>query len=140
MNLLTIPMKSILRYYKFARYLLVGGMNTLICTLLMYIGASLGLGYLYYTAFAYLIGILSSFFMNLRFTFRVQGQIIKRLCLFFLINLSNLFLVECIEYTLIDVFGVRLVIAILCGMVWYAITGFLMNNWLVYRQKLEVSP
>ena len=136
---LTAPMKSLQAYYKFARYLLVGAMNTLLTLCLMFIGAVAGFSYLYYTAFAYLIGITCSFFMNLRFTFRVQGQIKRRLFLFFLINLGNLFIVECIEYTLIEKFSMVQPLAIFCGMIWYAVTGYFMNNWLVYHQKLGIK-
>ena len=122
--------------YKFARYMIVGGVNTLICFTIMYLGALMGLGYLTYTALGYLVGIVLSFFMNLHFTFRVHGQIYKRLMLFFSINVTNLLVVELIEYVLIESFLVNNVIAILCGMIWYVTTGFLMNNYLVYQNKI----
>lgn len=122
--------------YKFARYLVVGATNTLICSFIMYVGALMGLGYLTYTAIGYFVGIVLSFFMNLHFTFRVQGQIAQRLMMFFSINITNLLLVELIDYVLIESFLINNVIAIMCGMIWYMTTGFLLNNYLVYRKKM----
>lgn len=120
-------------WQKFFRYLIVGVSNTLLCLSIMSLGAYWGMNYIAYTALGYLITILLSFFMNLRFTFRAQGQIAKRLCLFFAVSVGNLLLVEVIEYILIDLFEIKTVIAILCGMSWYTVTGFLINHLWVYR-------
>ncbi len=136
MNRLITAIKSLKDRYKFARYLFVGATNTLLCMTVMYLGAVMGLGYLTYTAMGYLIGIISSFFMNLHFTFRVEGQIAKRLILFFAINFTNLLIVELIEYVLIDYLLMKHLPAILSGMLWYMSTGYLMNNFLVYREKI----
>jgi putative flippase GtrA len=99
----------------------------------MYLGAKFGLTYLKYTILAYLIAILFSFFMNLRYTFKVRGQMLKRLVTFFLISLTNLVFVELIEFTLIESFSVNQLAAILSGMSWYLLTGFILNNRLVYQ-------
>ena len=96
----------------------------------------MGFHYLAYTAIGYLVAIIYSFFMNLHFTFRVEGRIIKRLSLFFIINLSNLGIVEIIEYVMIDIFYINRLLSIIAAMSWYVITGFLMNNYLVYNRKL----
>lgn len=120
----------------FVRYLLVGMTNTSVCFLAMFVGALAGLHYLVYTAVGYLVAILYSFFMNLYFTFRVAGQILKRLMLFFCINLSNLVIVEWIEYIMIDTFHLNRLLSILTGMAWYVITGFVINNYLVYRRQM----
>src|SRR3990167_6629958 len=122
--------------YKFVRYLLVGCTNTTVCFTAMYISSLMGFHYLAYTAIGYLVAIIYSFFMNLRFTFRVEGQIAKRLSLFFLINFTNLGIVEVIEYIMIDIFSLNRLFYILCAMTWYVVTGFLINNYLVYSKKL----
>ena len=121
--------------YTLVRYLLVGLTNTTVCFLVMYIGSLFGMHYLLYTAMGYFVAILYSFFMNLHFTFRVEGMILKRLLMFFVINLSNLGMVEIIEYILIDNLMWNRIFSILCAMSWYVITGFLINNYLVYRRK-----
>ena len=139
MTQLTTLIDRVKRQYKLARYMVVGATNTVICSAIMYGSAKLGFGYLSYTAIGYLIGIMLSFFMNLRFTFRVQGHIMKRLILYFSINLTNLLLVEVIEYVLIEVYSAKQLVAIMCGMTWYMITGYLMNNYWVYRQTVGIN-
>ncbi len=123
--------------YTFVRYLMVGMTNTTVCFSAMYLGALAGLHYLSYTAVGYLVAILYSFFMNLYFTFRVEGKILKRLTLFFAINLTNLGIVEIIEYIMIDIFYMDRLFSILSAMTWYVITGFLINTYLVYSRKIK---
>lgn len=117
------------------RYLMVGLTNTTVCFGTMSIFALLGFHYLTYTAIGYIVAILYSFFMNLHFTFRVEGQILKRLSLFFCINFTNLGIVEVIEYILIDKLHWNHFLSILLAMGWYVVSGFLINNYLVYRRK-----
>ena len=126
----------LLTQFTFIRYILVGCTNTAVCFVSMYIAYLMGFHYLTYTAIGYLVAIFYSFFMNLHFTFRVEGKIAKRLTLFFVINLSNLGVVEIIEYVMIDIFHINRLVAIFSAMTWYVITGFLMNNYLVYNRKL----
>ncbi len=117
------------------RYLLVGLTNTTVCFVVMSIFAMMGFHYLMYTAMGYVVAILYSFFMNLHFTFRVEGQILKRLSLFFCINFTNLGIVEVIEYVLIDKLEWNHYLSIILAMGWYVVSGFLINNYLVYRRK-----
>ena len=121
---------------KLSCYLGVGLINTLICFTVMYLGALSGLNYLQYTALGYVIAIFFSFFMNLRYTFQVQGHLAKRLAWFLVISVSNLLFVELIEYTLIELVVLNKLIAIFCGMSCYVILGFLFNNFLVYRGQI----
>ena len=116
----------------FIRYLIVGSCNTLICLSLLGFGYWLGLHYLVYTALAYGITICVSFTLNLFFTFRVRGAILKRLFLFLFFNLLNLLSVEIIEYGLIEWGGIRPVLAILGGMCCFTGIGFVLNRYVVY--------
>lgn len=120
-------------HMRFVRYLMVGTTNMIICFTFMYIGSALGLHYLEYTVLGYAISILYSFFMNLRFTFRVSGNITKRLIAFFVINFTNLGIVEVIEYVMISVYGLNPLFSIICAMLWYSIAGFTVNALWVYR-------
>jgi putative flippase GtrA len=122
--------------FTFVRYLMVGCTNTAVCFSAMYVGYLLGLHYLSYTAFGYVVAITYSFFMNLRFTFKVEGKILQRLLLFFIINFTNLGIVEIIEYVLIDKFYLNRIFSILCAMSWYVVSGFLINSYLVYSKKI----
>lgn len=122
---------------RFSSYLTVGLANTLICLGLMYLGDRLGFDYLQYTAFGYLMTITFSFFLNLHFTFRVKGLLLRRLALFLLVSLVNLGLVECFEYLLIEHADVPRILAVLCAMTWYVVTGFLASNFWIYRATAE---
>ena len=127
--LLTQPHMSVVRY------LMVGLSNMTVCFLFMYIGATvLGFHYLGYTMLGYVVSISYSFYMNLRFTFRVSGNITKRLGLFFLINFSNLGIVELIEYQMITVHNMNHYFSIFCAMLWYSAAGFAVNALVVYRR------
>lgn len=121
-------------HMRLVRYLMVGLTNMTVCFLFMFIGASLGLHYLQYTVMGYGVSILYSFYMNLRFTFRVSGNITKRLVLFFMINFTNLGIVELIEYEMITVHHYNHFFSIICAMLWYSIAGFTINALLVYRR------
>ena len=115
--------------------MLVGLSNVGLCFFCMYLGSLFGLNYLLYTVLGYLITIIYSFYMNLRFTFQVSGNISKRFQLFFLINLTNLALVEAIEYTLIDILKWNHYLSIFSAMVWYAVSGFICNRIFVYSKR-----
>ena len=117
----------------FVRYLMVGSCNTVICLSLMGLGAWFGLHYLTYTAVAYGTTICVSFILNLIFTFRVRGYIVKRLFLFLVFNLLNVLFVEMIEYSLIEWGGITPWIAILSGMCCFTGIGFLLNLFVVYK-------
>ncbi|PJD93539.1 MAG: hypothetical protein CK424_01685 [Legionella sp.] len=125
------------QHLRIVRYLMVGLTNMTVCVFFMYIGSLAGLHYLEYTILGYLISILYSFYMNLRFTFQVTGNIKKRLILFFVINLSNLGLVGIIEYVMIDIFKYNHQLSIICAMLWYSIAGFTMNTFWVYRRSMD---
>lgn len=120
----------------FLRYALIGAGNTTVCFLLMALGFYWGWNYLLSTGFAYGITILMSFFLNLIFTFRAQGAIGRRLILFLILNGCNILVVEGIEYVLIECAYVYQYLAIMIGMLWYIITGFIMNRQIVYRRRI----
>ena len=127
-------MKTLLALFeKFRRYLLVGGFNTVLNLGMMYIGSSMGLSYLLYTPMGYLTTILFSFFINLHYTFKVRDRRGYRLLGFLCVSLTNLAIVEIIEYVLVDLCSVARWIAVILGMGWYVVTGFLVNNYVVYR-------
>ncbi len=127
---------SKLTEYTFARYMMVGVSNSTVCFSVMYLGALLKLHYLSYTALGYFVAIFFSFFMNLRFTFRVEGDVLKRLIMFFFVSITNLAIVEVIEFVMIDKGGFNRMFSILTGMSWYVAAGFLVNRYLIYKHKM----
>lgn len=124
---------------RIVRYLMVGFSNMSVCFLFMYLGSWAGLHYLEYTVLGYLVAIMYSFYMNLRFTFRVSGNILKRMMLFFAVNLTNLALVEGIEYVMIDIWMMNKLLSIFCGMLWYSAVGFTINTLFVYKHSFNGS-
>ena len=124
---------------KLYSYLLVGLVNTILCFMIMYLFSLLGFGYLTYTALGYIISILFGFFLSQRYTFSAEGKTTQRLCLFFCISLINLILVELIEHTLVESFSFNKILAILCGMSWYTGSGFLLNNFWVFRETNPIE-
>jgi putative flippase GtrA len=121
--------------HKLMIYLFIGVLNTILCFVVMGIGDWLGFHYSTYTAVGYIISMFFSFFMNLWFTFKVQGLIFKRLMIFLVINGINLILVEWIQYTLIERFHWADWPAIIFAMVVYIIIGYIMNQYIVYRHR-----
>ena len=118
---------------KIYRYTLVGTGNTIICFLIMALGAYSGLHYMVYTALGYGISIPISFFANLYYTFEVKGHLLWRGIAFFVMNIVNLLLVEVIEYYLVNTFHFDHIMTITISMAWYIIVGFLFNQFFIYR-------
>ncbi len=121
--------------HKFRRYLTVGALNTALNFCMMYIGSFFGLHYLVYTPMGYLTTIVLSFFMNLHYTFKVRDKQRTRLLGFLLVSLINLGIVEVIEYGFIEYLASPRWFAILLGMGWYVVVGFIVNNYVVYRHS-----
>ncbi len=118
----------------FVMYGMVGLMNTALSLTVMFLAASLGLGYMWYTFLGYVVGIMCSFFMNLRYTFRVQGNIWNFLPLFLAVNTFNLCVVEAIEYVLVEHFSYTEWMVVGFGMFCYSVGGFFANRYIVARQ------
>lgn len=95
--------------------------------------------YVIYTAIGYCCAFLVSFFLNMYFTFDVHGQVGKRLAKFVFINLINLLQVEIIQIILIEYAKESHFIAIVTGMFWYVVFGFLMNQRFVYQRNIEYA-
>ena len=125
-------------FYKFRRYLTIGLLNTLFNFSLMKLGEWCGLGYMLYTALGYSVTILLSFFMNLWYTFKIRDRAMHRLFGFLLVSFSNLMMVEWIQYQLIEVWFTPRWFAIIVGMGWYVLVGFMVNNFVIYRQSRVV--
>ncbi len=120
---------------QFFRFISVGVFNFLLCISLMALLHRLGVNYILYTAIGYGAAICASFFLNLKFTFAVDGKIKKRLIAFVTISLMNLLIVELIEIVMIETLSFKHLIAILTGMSWYTLSGFFLNKYFVYSPR-----
>lgn len=122
---------------KFSRYFMVGIVNTIICSIVMFVGDKLNVHYLLYTALGYMVAMICSFFLNLRFTFQMDGNIWLRIGLFCCISLINLMGVEWLEFQLIEHYFLPPVFAIASGMVCYMLMGFFMHRTFTYSRQLS---
>tara|TARA_B110000879_G_C11084760_1_gene476375 strand:- start:263 stop:634 length:372 start_codon:yes stop_codon:yes gene_type:complete len=121
---------------EFYRYLCVGSINFLICVLSMWLLSSIGVHYVLYTALGYSLAISCSFFLNLKFTFKNSHFTKTRFFKFISISGCNLLLVELIQMILIQYFSARELYAIVIGMIWYTLSGFVVNKFYVYHSAL----
>ena len=70
--------------------------------------------------------------------FKAKGYVKRRLLTFFGINLFNLAIVEIIQVFLIESQHTSTLVALIIGMIWYVIFGFVMNQCLAFR-KINVQ-
>lgn len=115
------------------RYGLTGIVNTTVGLGVMVAGAAIGLHYAVYTAIAYFIGLLVSFSLNLRFTFRTEGRLWQRFQGFLAVCLACLALAQLVQAALIEGAGVAEPIGVGAGMVTYTVIGFFLNRRFVFR-------
>ncbi len=114
------------------KYGLTGFVNTGISVSLMVAGAALGLHYAVYTAIAYLAGLLVSFTLNLRFTFRAEGRLWRRFQGFLAVCLACLALAQAVQAFLIEGLGISELVGVGSGMVTYTVIGFFLNRRFVF--------
>ena len=118
------------------KYGSVGVMNTAVFSGITYLVSLTGVHYSIYTAVGYVVSILFSFFMNNRFTFKENGGDIKRLLAKFLVvTLSLMLMVQLIQYLFIDVMGTKEIIGIIAGMLFYTVSGYILNRNFVFKKK-----
>ena len=117
---------------QFIKYGLVGVMNTLIFTISAFLFSFI-FNYTVYTTIAYSIGILSSFFMNKRYTFESTGNFKIYIIKFFAVNVSLLVTVQILQIYLIETVLLRELFAIIACMCVYTFSGFLLNKFFVFK-------
>lgn len=118
---------------EFSIYLCVGAINFLVCVMTMALLSHMGINYIVYTAIGYGLAICCSFFLNLKYTFNAGKVTKERFFKFILLNGTNLLLVELIQITLINHYKMREIFAIIIGMFWYTLSGYLANKFLIYH-------
>jgi len=119
------------------RYGLVGLLNTGVFTLTAYLLSRSQLHYAIYTALAYIVAIVFSFWMNAIFTFRKSGHLKAAMfSRFVLVAGCLLVLVEGIQAVLIEIMKTRELPAIVVGMLFYTGAGYALNRlWVFKGQK-----
>ena len=126
------------------KFLLVGVVNTLVGTAVMFLlYNALGCSYWISSAANYIAGGIVSFFLNKYFTFRNKDRSFKQAVLFVLSVAGCYFLAyglaKPIMAKLLTGFDISLQenAAMLCGMVIYTGLNFLVQKFLVFKEKSE---
>ncbi len=114
------------------KYAGVGVVNTIIGVGVMVILGVLGANYVIYTFFGYVVGLLVSYTLNSRVTFKKEGWSNKRVVYFFAVNSTLIILVELAQYLLIDRLGAAELPIVGCGMLTYTGIGFTLNRVFVF--------
>jgi putative flippase GtrA len=117
------------------RYLAVGVGNTIVGLSVIYLGMyALGLGNAPANVLGYAIGILVSFVMNRRWTFKHDGatfpafaRFIGVLCVAYVVNLVTVLV-------LADGFGMDRYLAQAAGIPPYTLIGYLGSRWFAFKR------
>lgn len=118
------------------RYGLVGLLNTGVFTLAAWALHKTGWHYSVYTAIAYGIAIIFSFFMNTFFTFRKSDVPLRGMFLrFLLVTLTLVGLVQLIQLALIEKLQWPELIGVIAGMVFFTGTGYILNRLWVFKAR-----
>lgn len=117
------------------KYGLVGVANTAITAFVMVVGAFVDWHYVAYSTLGYVAGIVSSYFLNLRFTFRVRKRFASTFLRFVSVCGICFLVAQGCQIALIEIFGVGEAIAVALAMVLYTGVGFALNRALVFRPE-----
>jgi len=119
----------------FIIYCGIGGINTGVSISVMAAVGWLGAPYFVYTAMGYVVAMAVSYLLNSRFTFGRQSPNLFAAGKFFGFNMGILLLTEALTALAIEIAGISELIAVAGGLVFYTMTGFLINKHYVF-----VSP
>lgn len=109
------------------KYIVVGIMNTILTTIIIFILISSGVDLYISNVIGYVAGIMLSFFMNSLFTFNSKvskGNAAKFLAVCAVCYVFNLIAIKVV----LNWITANVYIAQLCGIVTYTVTGYLLNK------------
>ncbi|MBP5664191.1 MAG: GtrA family protein [Bacteroidales bacterium] len=135
MNSFFQTLKSLYQKYRnFILYCVIGVINTGVdfgvFTLLRYTG----LHYLIANIISYHCGIVSSFFLNKYYNFKVEDKSVKRFISFYAISLIAICVSEGLLYLFISVCSINDLIAKLISMVIIAVSQFLFVKHFTFKK------
>jgi len=113
-------------------YAFVGIFNTLLTLAIMSSLAWAGFHYSIYTMAGYLVGFVSSYLLNNRFTFGRKRYSFARFMLFVLISGALLIAVQLAQFVLIEKLLAPEIVGVGVGMVIYTGVGFVLNRRFVF--------
>lgn len=120
---------------------LVGLFNTILCAGVMWLFSLTGMTYPVYSALGYAVGIVVSFVLNFRFTFKPEsGNLVPYMVKFLIVCLTMVLVAEGVQHLLIANLGLPELLGVAGGMVAYTGGGFLLNRFWVFRKKAAAPP
>ncbi|WP_195517188.1 GtrA family protein [Paraclostridium bifermentans] len=121
--------------FRFIKFGLVGILNTLINWILFIILNSLGLYYIISNIIAYSISTLNSYLWNSKLVFKYSGDNLKETSLkFIILNIIGLTLNTIILYLLLDIVGLRKLIALVITTGIIMILNYFINKLWVFKK------
>lgn len=121
--------------FRFIKFGLVGILNTLINWILFIILNSLGLYYIISNIIAYSISTLNSYLWNSKLVFKYSGDNLKETSLkFIILNIIGLTLNTIILYLLLDIVGLRKLIALVITTGIVMILNYFINKLWVFKK------
>jgi len=120
---------------RFIRFVIVGGIGTVICYAIFFVMLLLGENYLVASASTYVLGVTVAFFFNRKFTFRSDKKGIMLIVKYFSVYLSSLMLGMIALSILVEMFFLHPVIAniLVTGMT--TVTNFTGTSLFVFRNS-----
>jgi putative flippase GtrA len=125
--------KQLLVYRQLITYLFVGLFNTIVAVAVIYIMQLLGNNYVVSNLIGYIVGIIVSFFLNSKITFKVRANIMfacKFVIALIIAYISNIAIVTMV----INVIPDYPYLAQLSGVPFYIVLGYLLNKYWVFKE------
>ena len=121
-----------------ARFLLVGVGNTLAGLVIIFVAKAIGIGDVMANAAGYGAGLVLSFVLNKRWTFRHDGPVFSTLVRFIVV--IGLAYVANLAFVLgaISVLGINSYIAQALGIPVYTAVAYLGSRWYVFSDRIQV--
>lgn len=124
--------------WEFYRFIIVGIINTIVGLSIIFLALYAGLGNFSSNILGYSCGLISAYFLNKHFVFRVKNSNLNRheLFLFLIVFILSYITNIIVLYALLH-FGAHAYVAQTFAMITYSIFNFLLNKFLTFKKVLE---
>ncbi|QAA34683.1 GtrA family protein [Clostridium manihotivorum] len=123
--------------FRFIRFGIVGGMNTLLTFVCFWIFSKLGIGYTTAYVTSYLIGVVNSYFFNSRWVFKVDSKKGSRGVKFLVINLVILAINTCLMMIFVDKVGLNKYIALIIVTGVCMVLNYFLNRMWTFSEEVK---
>ena len=117
-------------------YSLIGVLNSIITlVLILYIYDILDLHYLIANLIGYIVGLINSFILNKKYTFKSKENLSREIFLFFLLFVICYFLNVLTVMFFMEFLNIDNTLSQIAGMLTYTATNFIGNKYWTFRTK-----